>query len=320
MIALSVVVVVYDMRREAARTLRSLSSAYQSGIDPQPYEVLVVENGSTRPLDPAEVAAFGPQFRYLSYPEANASPAAAVNFGLREARGALAAVMIDGARLASPGLLAAAVAGARLHPRAVVATTSWHLGPDSQQQSVLQGYTPEQEDAALAAIGWPGGDGHRLFEIASPAHSARDGIFRLPFESNFLCLPTEILRDELGGCDERFDLPGGGLVNHDLLRRACDLPGTEIVLLLGEATFHQLHGGISTDPLAAPRDLGARWQRQYAELRGQPFAKSPRDPWLWGHVPAALGPAAEWSARLGSDPDAGRKYAAARAKRWGELL
>ena len=33
------------------------------------------------------------------------------------------------------------------------------------------------------------------------------------------------LWDELGGLDERFALPGGGLANHDLYRRACELPG-----------------------------------------------------------------------------------------------
>ncbi len=43
---LSVVVVFYNMRREAARTLHSLSRAYQQGIDELQYEVIVVENGS----------------------------------------------------------------------------------------------------------------------------------------------------------------------------------------------------------------------------------------------------------------------------------
>ena len=295
-IALSVVVVVYNMRREAARTLRSLAG--QTGIDPDEYEVLVVENGSSDPLDPAQVGACGPQFRYLPYAEANASPAGAVNFGLRHAAGEWVAVMIDGARLASPGLLQTAMAAARLGARTVIATTGWHLGPESQQQSILHGYTPEREDAALAAIGWPETAGYRLFEISSPAHSAREGIFRLPYESNFLCLRAAVLRDELGGCDERFDLPGGGLVNHDLFRRACDLPEVEIVLLLGEGTFHQLHGGISTNPVGAPRDLGARWQRQYRQLRGETFTKSARQPRLFGHVPPEL--AAQLSAGDGS--------------------
>ena len=43
---LTVVVVVYDMAREAERTLHSLSRTYQRGIDDLDYEVIVVENGS----------------------------------------------------------------------------------------------------------------------------------------------------------------------------------------------------------------------------------------------------------------------------------
>ena len=43
---LSVVIVMYNMRREAARALHALSRAYQEGIDDVAYEVVVVENGS----------------------------------------------------------------------------------------------------------------------------------------------------------------------------------------------------------------------------------------------------------------------------------
>ena len=42
----TVVVVFYNMRREAERTLRSLSRGYQEGLDEVSYEVLAVENGS----------------------------------------------------------------------------------------------------------------------------------------------------------------------------------------------------------------------------------------------------------------------------------
>lgn len=301
-IALSVVVVVYNMRREAARTLHSLSARYQRGVREEDYEVLVIENGSTEPLDAASMSAYGTNFRYLPVPDPAPSPARAVNFGIQQARGALCAVMIDGARLASPGLLEAALSASRLHPRAVVAATNWHLGPAAQQRSVLGGYTRLREDALLAAIGWPGGDsGCRLFEIAAPAGSSREGIFRVPGESNFLCMPRELLAGELGGCDERFDLPGGGLVNQDLFCRACALPETELVLLLGEATFHQLHGGISTN--SAAEGSSGEWQRQYEELRGRPFAKSTRIPRLYGHIPPALAQTAEWSARLSAELD-----------------
>ena len=47
-LALSVVVVFHNMRREAERTLHSLSRAYQRGVDDLDYEVIVIDNGSPR--------------------------------------------------------------------------------------------------------------------------------------------------------------------------------------------------------------------------------------------------------------------------------
>ena len=49
--AVSVVVVVYNMAREAPRTLYSLSAAYQRDISAEDYEVIVVDNGSTPAFD-----------------------------------------------------------------------------------------------------------------------------------------------------------------------------------------------------------------------------------------------------------------------------
>ena len=46
---LSVVVVFYNMRREADRTLHSLSRAYQQGIDDLDYEVIVGRERLDRP-------------------------------------------------------------------------------------------------------------------------------------------------------------------------------------------------------------------------------------------------------------------------------
>ena len=47
---LSVIVIIYDMAREAPRTLQSFAVPYQTGIAPEDYEVIVVDNGSPTPL------------------------------------------------------------------------------------------------------------------------------------------------------------------------------------------------------------------------------------------------------------------------------
>ena len=41
----SLVVITFDMRREAARSLHALSRVYQQGVTGLDYEVIVVENG-----------------------------------------------------------------------------------------------------------------------------------------------------------------------------------------------------------------------------------------------------------------------------------
>src|ERR687891_918236 len=100
-LGLSVVVVVFNIPREATRTLHSLSAAYQQGIRADEYEVIVVDNGSTPALTPAAVESFGANFRLIRIEDASPSPAPAINRGLAEARGQIIGVVIDGARMAT---------------------------------------------------------------------------------------------------------------------------------------------------------------------------------------------------------------------------
>src|SRR6201991_3313068 len=61
----SVVVVIYNIPREAPRTLLSLSAEYQRDIGRDEYEVVVVDNGSTPPVDPALMAGLPGRFRLI---------------------------------------------------------------------------------------------------------------------------------------------------------------------------------------------------------------------------------------------------------------
>ena len=240
-LSLSVVVVVYNMAREAARTLLSLSADYQRHIDRDDYEVIVVDNGSDCPIDPGFLAGLAGNFRLIRIDPAPPSPAQAVNRGLAAARGEIVGVMVDGARIATPGLLHFARHGACLYDKAVVATLGWYLGHDFQGLASQYGYDHIREDGLLNSIDWPN-DGYRLFEIGTMDESSVDGWFQQISESNALFLRRE-LWELLGGVDERFDAPGGGLVNLDTFSRILEWPDAELVILLGEAAFHQLHGG-----------------------------------------------------------------------------
>jgi len=283
---LSVVVVVYNMPREAPRTLLSLSASYQRHIDADDYEVIVVDNGSNPPFDAREIDKLAGNFRLIRLDPAPPSPARAVNCGLAEARGEIVGVMIDGARIVTPGLLHFARHGAGLYDRAIVATLGWYLGHDLQSWAMRAGYDQMIEDDLLASIEWPA-DGYRLFEIATMDEASLDGWFAPIGETNALFMRRD-LWNELGGLDERFNVPGGGLANGDIFRRAGNLPGAELVILLGEATFHQIHGGAATNaPVEDFPDLLAKWNEQYETIRGCSFSypnlKGP--PTLLGTLP-----------------------------------
>ena len=266
----SVVVVVYNMPREAPRTLHSLSGGYQRHVDADDYEVIVVDNGSDPPFDVGAIEGLSGHFRLIRIDHALPSPAQAANRGLADARGDVIGVMVDGARIVTPGLLHFARYGARLYDKAVVATLGWYLGPDLQWRSMECGYDRAREDALLDSVGWPN-DGYRLFEIGAMDESSVDGWFRGIAESNALFLRREFW-ELLGGLDERFDAPGGGLLNLDTFNRALEWPEAELVILLGEATFHQVHGGTNTNSsLTRQHDNWTYWASQYAKIRGRPW-------------------------------------------------
>jgi hypothetical protein len=287
----SVVVVVHEMARELPRTLRSLSPGYQRGLTADDYEVIVVDNGSRERVDPDLIASFGGHLRVERIDPAPPSPARAANLGLRLADGNLVGLIVDGARLASPGLLAAARQAACLAPRPVITAPAFHLGPVLHMESTEAGYDRATEDELLAKTRW-GDAGYRLFEISSLAGSWGRGLFGPAGESSSLFCPRAIW-DELGGLDERFTLPGGGLVNHDLYRRACGLDGVELIVLLGEGTFHQFHGGAAT----TRRFSWDEMHSEYQAITGVPHRPPMNAPLHVGPVHPALLPLIERSAR-----------------------
>lgn len=266
---LSVIVISFNMKRELPRTLESLSARMQNNIQESDYEIIVVDNGSTDPVDIESCLRLGGNIRFFAAPNPTVSPASAIAYGVRLARYGCLGIWIDGARIASPGLLSLARTALGLGPYTVVGTIGCHLGPKVQMQSVHEGYDQSTEDNLLQSVDWRE-DGYRLFSISCLAGSSTKGWFVLPNETNALFMHREYYK-ELGGFDTRFQSPGGGLINHDFWNRACSAPQSEIIMMLGEATFHQVHGGVATNARKSP------WQdfvREYQDIRGRPYAQS----------------------------------------------
>lgn len=268
---LSVIVAFHNMTREAPRTLFTLSPGYQRGVTDADYEVLAVDVGSREPLEPDLVVGFGPNFRLHRAPPAP-SPAAAINQAARMARGDAIAVCIDGARMLSPGIIRLMLTAFRAYPDPIVATLAWHLGPKPQNESLQDGYNQALEDRLLETVNWRA-DGYELFNISSLAGSSSQGWFRPIAESNCLAVRRPAW-ERLGGLDERFRLPGGGYVNLDFYRQACEQLN-QLVILLGEGTFHQFHGGVATN-VPKTSHPGKSFQDEYLAIRGRPFASPTR--------------------------------------------
>ena len=288
----SVIIVAYNMAREIPRTVFSFLPPYQRGLALEDVEILVLENGSDSPVDPACVASWPSCVRYLTPDEIRPSPAYALNFGARMARGDYVCPVIDGARMASPGLLAHALEAAHGRAKPFIATVGLHIGEKPQQFAAAEGYDQGVEDAMLAQADWST-DGYRLFEIACFGRSAETGWFGKMSESNAPVLRREHFL-EFGGFDTGFNTPGGGLVNLDFFRRCVEDKEVFYALLLGEGTFHQYHGGVSTsEPVkTAKAELGGKsfWDlyvEEYQQVRGKTWRPPTRTPYLFGQPVAA---------------------------------
>lgn len=283
---ISFVVVVYNMPEQARRTLYSLSTSYQRGVEADDYEVIVVENHSSRLLGEDAATSYPGNFRYLLRHETLPTPVFAINDAAAAATGTHIAVMIDGARMVTPGIVNYMRTAVSIDPQAVVAVPGYHLGHELQQKAVLNGYNEAVEADLLRSIGWPA-DGYRLFEVGCLSGSCTPGFFSPIGESNCVCVSREMFA-ALGGYDSRFTETGGGQVNLDFYKRAVERDDARLVVLMGEGNFHQLHGGVTTESKGEERHRAMQAHfAQYHALRGESYCPPDKRPVFFGAVPDA---------------------------------
>ncbi len=269
------------MRREAERTLYSLSDQYQQYVDPSLWEVIVIDNGSTKPLDKNNVSKFGKNFRYFFFDTTSTSPVQAINFGVEQANSELVTICIDGARILSPGVLHYTLKAFKAFDNPIVCTHSWHLGKQLQNIALQNGYDQLQEDQLLSSINWKK-NGYELFNISSLAGSTR-GFFSEIVESNCFTLKKETYL-KIYGYDIRFTAPGGGSANLDFYKRVTEQSDVQTIHLLGEGTFHQFHGGVTTN-IPINQHPKRQNRSQYKQIRGYDYKKPDIKQFYIGHFP-----------------------------------
>jgi cephalosporin hydroxylase len=157
----------------------------------------------------------------------------------------------------------------RTYEPAIVATQQWYVGPGQQGEAMRHGYDQEAEDRLFRRIGWPEA-GYRLFEIGHfvGGRDWLDGVW----ESNCLFVPRRQL-EQVGGFDESFSMPGGGFANLEIYERLGSAPDVTVATIIGEASFHQVHGGVSTNqPDSDERRTRVHgYGEHFADLRGRRF-------------------------------------------------
>ena len=278
---ISVVVVFYNNRREAERTLFSLSSTYQKAMNSEDFEVIAIDNGSSKALDPAMVNSFGSNFKY-QYIETNSiSPCEALNKGISEAQFPYVMPIIDGAHMLSPGVLKETCAVLRAFPNAFVYTLPFHLGSIIQNESMLKGYNQNIEDLLLETVDWKN-NGYQLFGV-SEIQNANHSFFTAVLESNCFTVSKEKLLS-VNGFDVKFTSKGGGLVNLDLFKKLVEDKTVKPVALIGEASFHQFHGGVSTNVKREKHPL-PEYKNEYTKITGHTYSHPNYQPYYWGHFP-----------------------------------
>lgn len=260
---LSIAIVCWQMARELPRTLWSLSRGFQQEVDDLEYEIIVVDNGSdTLPSSPE----MDPKPVISRIESPSPSPVNAMNAAISQCSGSLIGAWIDGARLASPNLLRSVWEASQLHQNPVLAVPNYQIGPARQAISVGETYSAVVEDALLQQAGWPS-PATDLFSISTPEAKSIEAPM---LETNSLFLrATDWAR--LKGYDPVFAEAGGGAANPDLFRRATELPETQLIRLDGTATFHQVHGGTTTDGPEKAITALKQLARHYARVRGTPM-------------------------------------------------
>jgi len=276
------IIIFYNGQREAQRTLLTLSAKYQN-IDASLYKVLVLDSGSSQRIDEEMVKSFGEQFEYQYVSANHPSPIEALQIGLDKCDTPYIMVCIDGARMLSPGIFQKSLDIIKINPDAFVTTTGFHIGKHHQNYSILNGYNQEVEDQLLEKINWQS-NGYALFKISSLYQDGYSFFSHLA-ESNCFLVKTGHMRDI--SFHQGFISKGGGLINLSVFKDLIEIKKLQVYALIGEATFHQFHGGAASNISMAEHPV-QEYRKEYKSIMDKEFAVPKYNPIYYGEISEEL--------------------------------
>jgi len=161
-----------------------------------------------------------------------------------------------------------------------VMVPGYHLGEQDQKFHLDTGHSEAIEISRLKALDWQA-NGYRLFQFATWSSSNQRGYFQPMQECNCVFAAASDF-EKIGRADTRFNLPGGGSINLHIYRSLGLLPHSQLFVLPGEGSFHQFHGGVTTQQHADnearlallkqfDQQLDALWQGEFKALTREPM-------------------------------------------------
>jgi hypothetical protein len=198
-------------------------------------------------------------------------------------RGELVTICIDGARILSPNILNYSIKASAIFDKPFVYALGMHIGSKPQNFLAEENYTREGEDQLIASTRWEE-DGYELFNMYCVALSSGQGFFSALMESKCFALRRSMYLD-MDGLDENFSSPGGGLTNLDFFFRAGEIKNISPVMLLGEVTSHQFHGGAATN-VARKDHPWKQMAEEYKKIRKKEYQPVFMPPYYFGGLHA----------------------------------
>jgi hypothetical protein len=282
---LSIVAIFHRMSRQAENTLYSLSALHQRNVPEEEYEIIAVENESDDVLGETRALALGRNIRYFRRHETGVSPVPSLNFGFEQCRADYVGFIIDGARMTTPRLVEHALLSRKVAEYPLAIVPGYHLGQQEHHNNESAGYDERAEQDLLEKASWKE-DGYALFRFSCFSGANPRGFFSQFLESNcFFCRRESF--EKIGRADVRFDLPGGGSVNIYLYHQLARLPESTLIVLAGEGSFHQFHGGVTTAEVEDREAMLQTHRDNLKEIFGGPFKGMHREPMILGVLPGA---------------------------------